>query len=465
MMCLHGNGRLVYQRDQLLKLSKIRINCEITQQIPMELKRKRRGCRAGVKQSEKRWRFKPFLPTVMMGNVRSLANKTDELEMLTRSQREYRQCSLMCFTETWLHENIPDCSVSVHGFKTLRADRSQQLSGKLRGGGIAVLVNQRWCHPGHVTIKEKICTRDIELLAVSLRPYYLPREFTCVILVAVYIVPGTAPDAACDVISSVIARLQTQYPNSVITISGDFNNVSLSAALPTFQQFVSCSTRENKTLDLFYANIKNAYSCSALPPLGRSDHNLVLLTSTYKPIVQQQPVITKTIKTWSNEAEDALKGCFEATDWNALCQPHGDNINAMTECVTDYINFCVDIIVPTRTVKCFPNNKSWITTDLKKLLNIKKKAFRDGNRELLKTTQKQIKAQTRKCKEDYRKKLESQLQHNNVRDVWSGMKKITGFKAKGDQTDGGLDRANELNRFFNRFSSPPVSSPTDQHPP
>ena len=126
----------------------------------------------------------------------------------------------------------------------------------------------------------------------------------------------------------------------------------------------------------------------------------------------------------------------------------------MTECVTDYINFCVDSIVPTRTVRCFPNNKPWITRDLKKLLNIKKKAFRDGDRELLKTTQKQIKAQTRKCKEDYRKKLESQLQQNNVRDVWSGMKKITGFKGKGDQTDGGLDRANELNRFFNRFSSP-----------
>ncbi|MEQ2249680.1 hypothetical protein ILYODFUR_031750 [Ilyodon furcidens] len=33
------------------------------------------------------------------------------------------------------------------------------------------------------------------------------------------------------------------------------------------------------------------------------------------------------------------------------------------------------------------------------------------------------------------------------------MKKITGFKQKDDQTDGGLDRANELNTFFNRFSS------------
>ncbi|MEQ2242369.1 hypothetical protein ILYODFUR_035241 [Ilyodon furcidens] len=33
------------------------------------------------------------------------------------------------------------------------------------------------------------------------------------------------------------------------------------------------------------------------------------------------------------------------------------------------------------------------------------------------------------------------------------MKKITGFKQKDDWTNGGLDRANELNTILNRFSS------------
>ncbi|KAK5613045.1 hypothetical protein CRENBAI_002710 [Crenichthys baileyi] len=31
-------------------------------------------------------------------------------------------------------------------------------------------------------------------------------------------------------------------------------------------------------------------------------------------------------------------------------------------------NLCVDTTIPTRTVKCFPNNKSWNTSVLKKLL-------------------------------------------------------------------------------------------------
>ncbi|MEQ2253276.1 hypothetical protein ILYODFUR_030478 [Ilyodon furcidens] len=51
------------------------------------------------------------------------------------------------------------------------------------------------------------------------------------------------------------------------------------------------------------------------------------------------------------------------------------------------------------------------------------------------------------------------------------MKKITGFKQKDDQTDEGLDRTNELNTFFNRFSSEtssvsssPAHSQTDIRP-
>uniref|UniRef100_A0A1A8RXB6 Reverse transcriptase domain-containing protein n=1 Tax=Nothobranchius rachovii TaxID=451742 RepID=A0A1A8RXB6_9TELE len=386
----------------------------------------------------------------------------EELQTLSRTQPEYRQCSVMCFTETWLQDHIPDSSVSLPGFLTVRADRDLKRSGKRKGGGVAVLVNNRWCHPGHVSVKCRLCSPDVELLAVSCRPYYLPREFTSVVLATVYIPPSAIAENACDAISSVVAKLQTQHPNAFVAISGDFNHASLSATLPTFQQFVSCSTRENKTLDLCYANVKNAYMSKTRPPLGQSDHNLVFLCSEYKPLVQRQPVTRRTVRKWSQDAEEALQGCFETTDWMTLCQGYEEDINAMTGCVTDYINFCVDNIIPTRTVRCFANNKPWITSELKNLLNEKKRAFKEGDRELLRSIQKQLKIKIRDSKEAYRKKLENKLQRNNIRDVWSGMKKITGFKQRKDCTDGSLDTANELNKFFNRFSSgtnPASSSP------
>ena len=51
-----------------------------------------------------------------------------------------------------------------------------------KGGGLAVFVNDRWCNSGHITVKDPVCSKDIELLAISMRPYYLLREFTQVML-------------------------------------------------------------------------------------------------------------------------------------------------------------------------------------------------------------------------------------------------------------------------------------------
>ncbi len=41
--------------------------------------RRYRGCRAGVKHQAKKRRYKLYLPSIIMGNVRLLANKMDEL--------------------------------------------------------------------------------------------------------------------------------------------------------------------------------------------------------------------------------------------------------------------------------------------------------------------------------------------------------------------------------------------------
>uniref|UniRef100_A0A3P9CG55 Phospholipase A2-like central domain-containing protein n=1 Tax=Maylandia zebra TaxID=106582 RepID=A0A3P9CG55_9CICH len=75
-------------------------------------------------------------------------------------------------TESWLTSLTPDTSVTLPGFQLLRADRTRD-SGKRKGGGLAVFVNDRWCNPGHITVKEQLCSRDIELLAVSMLDVYL----------------------------------------------------------------------------------------------------------------------------------------------------------------------------------------------------------------------------------------------------------------------------------------------------
>ncbi|TWW55977.1 hypothetical protein D4764_09G0010270 [Takifugu flavidus] len=376
-----------------------------------------------------------------------------------------RESSLLLFTETWLTALTPDMAAQLEGFTLLRADRSRE-SGKRKGGGLAVFVNDRWCNPGHITIKEQHCCKDIELLAVSMRPHYLPREFTHAPVVVVYVPPSANADAACDVLLSAVSRLQTQHPDALLLISGDFNHASPSSSLPKFTQYVTCHTRDNKTLDLFYANTKEAYHSLPLPPLGRADHNLIHLQPVYKPLVQRQPAVTRTVKKWSEEAEEALKDRFNTTLWDVFSDAHGEDIDNLT---TDYINFCVENTVPTRTVRSFSNSKPWITPDIKALLKEKTRAFVSGDKEELKTVQRELRRKIRQEKDNYRRKMENQLQQNNICGVWKGLKTISGFKEQKSQPVGDRRWANDLNLFFNRFDQvptpPPAQSPLLLPPP
>ena len=102
--------------------------------------------------------------------------------------------------------------------------------------------------------------------------------------------------------------------------------------------------------------------------------------------------------------------------WEELCDPHGEDIDSLTHCITDYINFCVENTVPTRTVRCFSNNKPWINPGIQALKE-KKRAVQSGNKERLKTVQKELRWKIREGKNRNRKKMEDQLQQNYVSGV------------------------------------------------
>lgn len=65
-----------------------------------------------------------------------------------------------------------------------------------------------------------------------------------------------------------------------MAISGDFNHATLTA----FTQVVDCPTGNNRTRDLLYVNVRDVYRATPLPPLGKSDQNLVHLQPLYTPV-------------------------------------------------------------------------------------------------------------------------------------------------------------------------------------
>ena len=90
---------------------------------------RKRGRKGGVRARLRRRPFKPPLPSIVMGNARSLNNKIDELAANTRYLSAYREAGIVCITETWLHDTHPDSCFEPDGFKIYRGDRTKD-SGK-----------------------------------------------------------------------------------------------------------------------------------------------------------------------------------------------------------------------------------------------------------------------------------------------------------------------------------------------
>lgn len=99
----------------------------------------------------------------------------------------------------------------------------------------------------------------------------------------------------------------------------------------------------------------------------------------------------------------------------------------MIYCVTDYIMFCVEGTAPTKRVRCFPSNKPWVTSELKTLLNEKKRLFTLGNKEEFRMVKNQPRCEIRKAKVRYKEKVEERFRRHDMREVWRGLRAISGY--------------------------------------
>lgn len=142
-------------------------------------RKQKRGCQAGLLARLRKQPHRPPLPSILLMNARSLANKMDELQSRIAYNHLIRECCLLIVSETWLHPQIPNATVELAGRTLHRHDRTEA-SGKIRGGGLCVYVLEDWCLDSRVI--DTYCSPDLEAMSVQCRPFYLPRELTVAIV-------------------------------------------------------------------------------------------------------------------------------------------------------------------------------------------------------------------------------------------------------------------------------------------
>ena len=283
-----------------------------------------------------------------------LYNKMDKLNIRIRTQRDFSDCCGFIFTETWLDNSYPNSAMEPPGFSIYRQDRSPDTTGKRQGGGVCFLINNSWCND--VKILSSSCEPDLEQITIRCRPYYVPREFSCVIMTAVYIHPRANVDTAIKDLSTVISRYESAYSNALTIVGGDFNQANLRKQQLKYYQQVTCPTRGTKTLDHLYCEFKGAFKSIERPHLGNSYHAVVLLVPAYKQLLKRSKSVTKTIRLWSESSVDKLRGCFEVTNWDIFRDSVVD-LDEYTDTVIGYIKFCEEVCIPTKTITQYPNSK------------------------------------------------------------------------------------------------------------
>jgi hypothetical protein len=96
------------------------------------------------------------------------------------------------------------------------------------------MTNKKWCDPRNTTVLSTGWSSHQEHLTILYRPHYLPREFTAIITMAVYIPPHADTDIAISELQEVINMQQSRHPSAAFIILGDFK-AKLSKGLPEFK--------------------------------------------------------------------------------------------------------------------------------------------------------------------------------------------------------------------------------------
>ncbi len=175
-------------------------------------RKKHSGRRAGIRNRLRRRAHSPPLPSILLANVQSLENKMDDLRARISFQRDIRDCNILCLTETWLTPSVPDTAVTPSDtFSVLRMDRTAE-AGKNKGGGVCFMINKKWCDPRNISILSHSCSPYLEYLSIICRPFYLPREFTSIIVTAVYIPPQADTGLALSKLHNELSGYINKHP-------------------------------------------------------------------------------------------------------------------------------------------------------------------------------------------------------------------------------------------------------------
>ncbi len=279
---------------------------------------RKRGKRAGILVRLRCRAFRPPLPTILLANVQSLDNKLCELRARISNQRETKDCCIICLTETWMSAMVPDSAIEFTGFSVHRSDRTKELTGKSRDGGVCFYINNLWCDERNLHSIKSFFSPDLKFHMLLCRTFWLPREFTAITITAVYVPPQANTDQALKELYGNISEQKTVHPDAAFVVTGDFNKANFRTIAPKYFQHITINTCGDRVLDHCYSLPKSL----PRPPFGKSDNSSVLLLPANRQKLKREAPALRTIQYYA-----ILQDCFDHVDWDMFRAASDDDCN------------------------------------------------------------------------------------------------------------------------------------------
>ncbi len=85
---------------------------------------------------------------------------------------------------------------SLRGSPCIARTEQKSSQGKTEVGGVCFFINKSWCDERNLHSINSFCSPNLEFHMLLCRPFWLPRDFTAIIITAVYFPPQANTDHA-----------------------------------------------------------------------------------------------------------------------------------------------------------------------------------------------------------------------------------------------------------------------------
>ena len=356
-----------------------------------------------------------FIPSMFLSNVMSLSPKIDEVSHVVQNANFY----LVCISEIWLQQHIPDSAVAINGYSLIRRDRQETIHG-----GVCMYVKQSIPFSILDNINDE---NGLEVLWVKLRPTRLPRGISSIVAGVVYHPLKAANSPMLDYVTKCLIELEAKHPNCGIVVLGDLNQLNEARLKSNFnlKQIVHFPTRGKSSLDKILTNLKDYYD----PPMERlkfvlSNHSSVEVQPKQRAKTSQskQTIIFRDLRL---SKRHAMRTYLEQVDVSAMISAV-DSCEGKVSVLQTVIHTGLDYVLPLKTKTVISAEPPWIIPTLKKLIKKGQRALRQGRHAEFTLLRNRINRERKSCRSKYYESRVEHLKECSPADCWKEVKRLGG---------------------------------------